>query len=361
MHNRRKSTRARTPLRWLLPLWGLGAGCFIDLPERLTDGGVEGHEADILFGMAPGTTPDSPGTKPPRTADPDLGASGVGPAPPPATQAPSGGPEPPTMAPTGAPSDPPLPCEPGVCHACDGDRLVPSENDARCDPVDCLPFPLVMLEQDAETGTDVCNGYASRLASLCDPSGVCRVASAETCTSTDGVPIEFVRASSCQHVENCMPGVIARLVSIPVGQPCIGVAGVCDGLGNCIEIPSGGNAAEVCEHLPLRSTIAGAPQTFCEAQNLDANVCRFALQLGSIEADPNPADLNPEVNCGHFCARYGWTCVAARENERWNQCEPRGGNVDDAIVENGCDRTIVFDRNDDVDVFNGILCECRLQ
>lgn len=360
MHNRRKSTLGRTPLRWLLALWGVGAGCFIDLPERYTDGGVELIGPDALSGMAPGTTPDSPGTKPPRSPDPDQGVAGVGPPPPPASQAPSDGPPPPPVEPTEPPSDPPVACVPGVCHGCDGDRLVPSENDARCDPVDCQPFPLVLLEQDAETGTDVCNGYASRLASLCDPSGVCRVASAETCTGHDGVPIEYLRASACQHVENCMVGVIARLVSIPVGQPCIGVAGVCDGLGNCIGGPAGGNAAELCEHLQLNSTIAGAPQTFCEAQNLDANVCRFALQLGSIEADPNPGDLNPEANCGHFCARYGWTCVAARENVPWDQCEPRDRNVDGAVVANGCDRTIVFDRNDDVDVLNGILCECRL-
>lgn len=366
MNIRRNPSFGRPLARWLLPLWGLGAGCFIDLPERVTDGGLEAPEPDALSGTAPGMEPEGPGSKPPATVDPsepDATPPGVAPPPPP-IQPPSGGPPPPTMAPTAAPSGPSGPCEPGICHACDGDQIVPAENDVRCEVPDCRAFPLVLLEQDPVTGVEVCRGYASRVPSLCDPSGQCRVASAESCITPDGSPFEYLRGSACRHIRNCRVNTVAWTEFVAAGQPCIGEPGTCDGVGRCNgdegDDGGGGSGAPVCESLALMATIAGAPQTFCEASHGATTVCRFALQLGSTEADPAPLDFNPQLNCGHFCRRYGWSCVAALENDDVNQCELREPSAEQSLIENGCDRTLEFDRNDDVDALNGVLCDCRL-
>lgn len=362
MHNRRKSTLGRTPLRWLLPLWGVGAGCFIDLPERYTDGGVELIGPDALSGMAPGTTPDSPGTKPPRSPDPDQGVAGVGPPPPPASQVPSDGPPPPPVEPTEPPSDPPVACVPGVCHTCDGERVVPMPRDARCESTDCVAFPLYAPGIDPGTGVEVCNLVPSQMATDCDDAGQCKVASYATCTEPAAPPVPVLSATACQHVVDCVTQGNGHLELVPAGQACIGRAGVCDGFGICRGAgePGDGAGAELCEHLPLSRTLLGDTQTFCEARSDEGTVCRFAIQLGSSEADPSPLDVNPEANCGHFCSHFGWTCVAAFENDDFEQCAFHEQSPDRAFIANGCDRTLEFDLHDGVDARNGILCECRL-
>ncbi len=366
MQNRRKSTLARTHIRWLLPLWGIGAGCFIDLPERPTDAGPDELAPDILFGTAPGDTPEGPGTKPPRTRDPDQGVSGVGPPPPvpePPSEEPPDPPEPPTMAPTAAPTEPPMGCVADVCHTCDGDTVVPMMRDARCEFTDCDGFLLYGSGVDPATGLELCNVFPSQMPSDCDAEGHCRVASAETCTEPVGAGAPIYYGTPCQHVVDCRTGAFGTLELVAQGQPCIGRPGVCDQFGRCVDDPGGPvgeHGAEICEHLRLTETFAGGQQTFCEAQPGEPAVCRFAIQLGTAEADPRPWDFNLEASCGHFCSRYGWTCVAALENDDQNQCALRDQAIAGALIENGCDRTVELDFNDGVDARNGILCDCRL-
>lgn len=333
-------------------------GCFIELPERYDDGGVPVFDDDVLAGRSPWLDAAPPGTAP--DADP----SGVGPPPvrpddPDAAAQPG---NPPTAGPPPPATEQPPDCVARQCMTCDADgQLVPRDSDPRCPPVSCAAFQIIDTTPDPQTGGPTCRQYETSMPRTCTDDGQCvQRPSAELCSGRGPLLREVVAPTPCYRIEGCVPQGVPTLVQTP-GAACNGGQGVCDGAGQCIPLPQ---PTDVCASAQLPSDVLATPELYCAAQNPAADVCRFRILLGTVDADQAPLDPEPTLNCAYFCQVHGWRCVDVFEN-RWQDecslCELSDGLGEEGCrLPDGCNRTFGADFDGIRVEFDGLLCDCRV-
>lgn len=322
------------------------AGCLVEFPERAEDG-TEAGIGGALTGHAPGD--HIPGQPDPRP-DPDGEGGAKAPA------VPTGSPEPgspPSDGPPPPPSDGPPPtapppgCEADLCEACNADGdIVALDTDIRCPNTDCAAFDIPQAGVNPATGAPTCRLLRTAMARTCAGPGECMAASAVTCLQNGQVRAEVEGATECDDIIGCGPGQDPRVVHKPIGAPCAGADGVCNGEGVC-------QRKDECLHARLSQD-----ESFCAgASGLPADVCRFRVLPGSWDADPEPRDDDRVIDCNHFCRQNGWTCVQALENN--GRCDVCILGEALCTIPDGCDQTFHLSDADLLFLWDGLLCDCR--